>query len=401
MIKDNTSKPAGDDYLRLFVEKSILPSIKKQSSTIFFIKGLGRNSFLKYISVSKKTISEKLGIDLANIVLLTIDSSETEIMRETWIRMLREQEALDEKHDLSTLSKIVDNVTNRSGKRILLCVWVNEEGVNHVFLESLRMINPMMIDFQFSFPFEIEVNEIKNYLGPLTQFAIQNIWYMPLYGEEDIKVVINNQIKNGFSDAKEDQFEKIIELSGGYPRLARFFLRNPEKIDEKYWNDPEVNLYMEEIWDGLSESSKKQLFSIVENKENEISAYAKNTKIVDFVGNNLTLFSPIFDRFVRELHETKPPTVFEKNGKIVVSGDDLESLLSDQEVQVFNLLFKEKGKVVTRDSVASAVWGDGWEDKYSDWAIDQIISRIRRKIGDRSQNSLIKTKRGKGFILQN
>ena len=90
-------------------------------------------------------------------------------------------------------------------------------------------------------------------------------------------------------------------------------------------------------------------------------------------------------------------------GEILTVGNQrVETLLSNQEERVMRLLASQVDKIVSRDEVAEAIWGKLSMDNYSDWAINQIIRRIRVKIGDiREDKKLIETIRGKGFRLQN
>jgi hypothetical protein len=77
--------------------------------------------------------------------------------------------------------------------------------------------------------------------------------------------------------------------------------------------------------------------------------------------------------------------------------DTISSLdnLSDTESSVYELLQRKNGTVVTREEIAKEMWGKKYADKYSDWAIDALIKRVREKLPE----SNIETKRGKGFFL--
>ena len=75
-------------------------------------------------------------------------------------------------------------------------------------------------------------------------------------------------------------------------------------------------------------------------------------------------------------------------------------LFTSQELEIWNLLQSRKGEIVTRDIVAEIIWKNNTEEKYSDWAIDQVIHRIREKIRKAKSPHKILTKKGQGFILQ-
>jgi DNA-binding winged helix-turn-helix (wHTH) protein len=69
------------------------------------------------------------------------------------------------------------------------------------------------------------------------------------------------------------------------------------------------------------------------------------------------------------------------------------------ENKVLNYLRNHPDVVVSRVDIAQLVWGEEeWEDKYSDWAIGQLIYRLRKKLEYSSLAGEIQTKKGQGFI---
>lgn len=79
---------------------------------------------------------------------------------------------------------------------------------------------------------------------------------------------------------------------------------------------------------------------------------------------------------------------------------NLFELLSSREAQILKLIFDNPTVVVTRESIAEIMWGDGWNEQYSDWSIDQTISRIRKKLSKIGlPSSVIRTMKGRGFQL--
>jgi DNA-binding winged helix-turn-helix (wHTH) protein len=86
--------------------------------------------------------------------------------------------------------------------------------------------------------------------------------------------------------------------------------------------------------------------------------------------------------------------------QVYVKGVLLDVSLNRQEYQVLVLLCKHSGLVVARDMLAQELWPDAAKDfKGPDAAMDQIIHRLRGKLGDNEQ-SHIKTIRGQGFTLE-
>ena len=66
---------------------------------------------------------------------------------------------------------------------------------------------------------------------------------------------------------------------------------------------------------------------------------------------------------------------------------------------MFNLLSANEGRVVDRDTVARTIWGKDWEDRYSDQAIDKVISNLRNKFEEHSFPKMIRSVKGKGLLL--
>lgn len=67
------------------------------------------------------------------------------------------------------------------------------------------------------------------------------------------------------------------------------------------------------------------------------------------------------------------------------------------EHEVFKYLEENIEKIITRDEIAKIVWKGNWEEKYSDWAIDKLISKLKSKLV--YSNFRILTFRNQGYKL--
>jgi len=64
------------------------------------------------------------------------------------------------------------------------------------------------------------------------------------------------------------------------------------------------------------------------------------------------------------------------------------------------ILLHSKDKLISRDVIARAVWEDKWHEKYSNWAIDRLVYRIRKKLRSIGiKDELLRTVKKKGFIF--
>lgn len=76
-----------------------------------------------------------------------------------------------------------------------------------------------------------------------------------------------------------------------------------------------------------------------------------------------------------------------------------QTALSNTEKRVLGYLREHQGIAVSRGDVAKIIWGEEeWEDKYSDWAIGQLIYRLRKKLAYSASSANIRTLKGQGFV---
>jgi|GEM_PF-2448166 len=66
------------------------------------------------------------------------------------------------------------------------------------------------------------------------------------------------------------------------------------------------------------------------------------------------------------------------------------------EAKVMKRLWEKQEGIVEREEVATVLWNEEWSNKYSDWALDALISRLRKKLNGKWQ---IVTIKGRGYML--
>ncbi|MBP9838594.1 MAG: helix-turn-helix domain-containing protein, partial [Proteobacteria bacterium] len=69
---------------------------------------------------------------------------------------------------------------------------------------------------------------------------------------------------------------------------------------------------------------------------------------------------------------------------------------SAQDLLLKSFFEKRPNILITRDEVAKELWGEEWEDKYSDWAMDQAIYSLRKIV---TEGYNLQTLRNRGYIL--
>ena len=73
-------------------------------------------------------------------------------------------------------------------------------------------------------------------------------------------------------------------------------------------------------------------------------------------------------------------------------------VLSSIQRKVIDYLETHAGVIIAKDVLAKIIWGETWQDKYSDWAIDQFISTFRDKLPIVRKSAKLITKKGEGYI---
>lgn len=71
------------------------------------------------------------------------------------------------------------------------------------------------------------------------------------------------------------------------------------------------------------------------------------------------------------------------------------SNLTKNETEVFNLLLRNKNRLVTFEEISEWLWKDKLDEKYSEYAITKLIERVKKKLPKNS----IHSQRGTGYLL--
>jgi hypothetical protein len=100
---------------------------------------------------------------------------------------------------------------------------------------------------------------------------------------------------------------------------------------------------------------------------------------------NSEIFTPLLKDYI-EMSELLPVSQFQYS-------------FTNRELSIFHELKKHINNFVNREGLAFVLWGDKWEEKYSDWAIDQLIHRIKTKLTSGSSPYQLETKKGIGVRL--
>lgn len=84
--------------------------------------------------------------------------------------------------------------------------------------------------------------------------------------------------------------------------------------------------------------------------------------------------------------------------KGIIKKDDLEIILTKNEMIILNHLLNNVGNIVTRDALMTELWNN--KEYINDNALSVNISRLRNKLKEAGVEDAIETRKGQGYILK-
>lgn len=111
----------------------------------------------------------------------------------------------------------------------------------------------------------------------------------------------------------------------------------------------------------------------------------------------LLRISNIFKRCEQKLDIIKFKNLIININKGIIKNNEKEVVLTKNEMIIFSYLLNNKERIVTRDELMTTLWNN---DEYiNDSALTVNISRLRTKLKELSEEEMIETRKGLGYIL--
>ncbi|MBN1162128.1 helix-turn-helix domain-containing protein [Patescibacteria group bacterium] len=432
--------PASEELIEKYFNLVLKRALKNLNVTIISFRGSGDISNLMYLIRNPKILGEDTSDRIFVLVdLEKYDDDIAEGLRESLsfinnhYKSILDTESQDKLNSVlahETISQDLLNeflyyITYDKGFKLtfiidnfrLACGNSVNSGALVSSLDSMKKVAPM--NFSFIFICDCEVTEdTKDHLGGLSQIFIENIVNGKelLFGKDSAEVLF--KYHSGLRKLKYDRkyISRCSELSYGDPstlkQLAAAVTDN-EEIQEKIIKAKSVketydivgkewlDHRFKKIINSLSKDSLEYLGTLGDKKDNYPSDYLLFTGLVclDESGGEPKLLNPLFEQYVLD----NKNTLISVGGLIKYSFADvpqkIRKTLSAKELQVYSLLVNRGGELVARDEVAQCMWGNEWEDRYSDWAIDRLLSDMRGKLKNVDAEKEMKTVKGKGIML--
>lgn len=233
---------------------------------------------------------------------------------------------------------------------------------------------------------------------------LQNLLYYPLYSKKDVSRFVFYLGRKWNLKISPKLTDDIIDNCGGHfwlvKEAVRYFRRSRET--KNILDHEEMKFRLEGIYNSFLESEKSLLRKIVfaqtdfDDLERHSLSHLTRLNLIDRNGH-LTI--KLLEKYIKNL-EGKRPNIVVSNGNLLLNSVPIQTFFSRKELRVLKGFIQNEERVVTRDTVASWIWPTNTQEHYSDWAIDQLIARLRKRLTKLfiTKESL-KTIRGRGYLL--
>jgi len=277
------------------------------------------------------------------------------------------------------------------------------------YLSQRQAKNPSisyLLFFDINFLHPTLVNPLHN-----TFTLLQNTIIHPLFPTDESRHFMKYLIEKWHitvTDELEDAIILKCDRQFWLIKEALRFLRNkPDATALELFSDDMLRTKAQLLFSSLLPSEQSVVKKIILGKndftEDEIASvsFLKKTGWIDARDDTLHITTPLIEEYVRQITFPKMTVALVHGSQITVNGVPMDQVFSSQEAQVVRKLVSKKNTVVTRNEIAEVLWSTSWEDNYSDWAIDQLIARLRKKFLQLSlPKTSIRAVKGKGFIYE-
>ncbi len=251
-------------------------------------------------------------------------------------------------------------------------------------------------------------HERFNFLVDKCSFLYDHLIKYPMYSDKDARQFISHYSQSWNFSLPETIIKEIIGSCGGYLWLIHQAHRNlrddPELTVEEALINEQMRLKLDSVWIKFTETEKEIIRKVYfENiQENDTLTheydYLRSINVIKEENGLTRLGIPLLSQVIEK--EMRLNKFQLRDERIYIGEKEITRLLTPKERNFMNLMLSSKKKIVARDLVAQAIWGKNWEEKYSDWAIDRLAHRIRKKIKTLGiDDKLLKTVKKKGFIF--
>ena len=288
-----------------------------------------------------------------------------------------------------------------SKKKLILVAYLGQDGrADPQFIQFLNRLRNLL-GWRFSYVLFVATRLLlhPDYARPLFDKVFKrNLLTVQPLDEKNSNVVLANY-EERYSKVLSPVFRRqVLEFAGGNPGLIKALYLQASTSDS--WGkldilDERIYFRLEgiihDIPESIREMAKKHRLS---RTDSAMQPFHHFGYLVVADKTSYRLFSSLLDDFLN-IYSKQGPKL--KETPIMPNVELLHLTKSQRALLAY--LEGRSGELVTKDDIAKVLWGEAWADRYSDWAIDQLVSTLREKMSSIKHDGKIMTKKGEGIIF--
>ena len=416
--------PVSEAFLKNFVKLVIEPSNKNNNVTVVTARGMGISSIIRFFLRNYSHFNRLPSNKVYLMLDLQLINDETRFYKEAVFGLLNLLKSTDKMNpsELAVLQEFHENLNlgyTDFAQLIHFLTYERKLSVTLIFentglwytadmqqirafdtLIGIAKINPMQVSFIFLTNHEFNAENTSK-LHALTSYFTQNfVWGRELAFDQSCahQLFINNGKWSNYNFS-DKVMERAWEISPYDPstlkHIAQKIIGEPE-IGNQLIESKEISEiykiigpeFLDVRFDKISSSLFPQtLADLVAEKPND---YLVKLGLTDSNGKNLI---PLLKEYLMHLKVTLP-----KNEE-TTEQKELIQILTVKELSIFEELSKNYSHIVTRDRLSEILWGENWQEYYSDWALNKQVSNLRKKMTQVKYPKTIKVLKTEGFML--
>lgn len=298
-------------------------------------------------------------------------------------------ELINEPHLLTQYLKNISKPTIIIARRI----FVGDLG--HIFAQALQDIAVQnrygILVVHETTP--LEIKKVHPYLPSVMHH--QCFLYQPVNNKESLKEYCHNLSKDWGLKLNPQEFTTWYDYSQHqlllYNELLRLRLASPDSNPASLITMTTFMNKCQLIWDNLPESYREYYFknsSISEDLERELISFGLPLRYE-------LASHPYLDHCVKN---TMNQVLVISESSVKYKNIDITNIFTQTERLILAKL-QSIEYPISREDIGKIYWPQNSDNLYSDWALDQLMSRLRKKIQQQHLPIIIRTLRGRGYVL--
>ena len=318
------------------------------------------------------------------------------------------------KANYKSFTEFAETMFNTDKKKIALFVLGSEKIIHEQKIHILRWFESMrsMGAAHSLLFFECDLFSAKSIQVLSTIPTLQpRFSTLKLYDPENSRKFITYLQTKWNIKLSSKQINEVVIQCGGLMKLIKVtlsYLRdNPKSNLAEIFQLKEMKYNISLVFENLQPEEKEVLKSIArgipasyENKE--VIEYLIRTGFIVSKNDTLEIAVPLLKRHLKDIDIQDKSLSFNSNGQLSMNMIPVDLMFSKIERALLSYFIAHPNVLISRDQLANIIWKEQADDKYSDWAIDSHISRLRKRLESRGMDkNCITTKKKQGFIYFN